>query len=83
MDGKSRLWPGTCQKSISTAINSPTSPIRVTIKAFLAAARASGFWYQKPISRNEHTPTSSQKTYSCRRLGDITRLSMEKVNSDR
>ncbi|MNP62098.1 hypothetical protein D3C76_1573450 [compost metagenome] len=71
------------QNSMRTAMNSPTSPMRVTIKAFLAAARASGFWYQKPMSRNEHTPTSSQNTYSCKRLGEITKLSMEKVNSDK
>ena len=29
----------------------PKSPTRLTTKALMAAALASGFWYQKPISR--------------------------------
>ena len=29
----------------------PKSPMRLTTKALMAAALASGFWYQKPISR--------------------------------
>ncbi len=29
----------------------PKSPTRLTTKALIAAALASGFWYQKPISR--------------------------------
>src|ERR1035437_4528274 len=38
----------------------PKSPTLFTIKAFFAASEASGFVYQKPIKRYEHTPTNSQ-----------------------
>ncbi len=38
----------------------PRSPIRVVMKAFLAAAAAAGLSYQKPISRYEVSPTTSQ-----------------------
>ena len=31
------------------------------MKAFFAAAAAEGFSYQNPISRNDASPTSSQK----------------------
>ena len=41
-------------------ISMPTSPMRVTTKAFLAASLAAGRSCQKPISRYEHSPTNSQ-----------------------
>src|SRR5699024_3541003 len=66
-----------------TAINKPISPIRVMIKAFLAARFASGLKYQKPIRRKEQTPTNSQKIYIWSRLGEITSPNMEKVNKPR
>ena len=59
----------------------PTSPIRVTMNAFFAAALASSLKYQNPTSRNEHTPTSSQKMYSSTIFSEMTSPSMEKVNS--
>ena len=38
----------------------PKSPIRFTTNAFIAAALADGFFYQKPISKYEASPTPSQ-----------------------
>jgi hypothetical protein len=61
------------------AINSPASPIRVTIKAFVAAFAASGFSNQCPIRRYEQSPTSSQKTYSSMKFGARTSPSIEAV----
>src|SRR3990172_2985789 len=49
-----------------------TSPTRVTMNAFLAAAAASGLWYQKPISRYEQRPMISQKMRSWRKLSALT-----------
>src|SRR5664279_6043141 len=46
------------------ASDSPTSPIRLTTKAFLAAVAYSGLWFQNPISRYDARPTPSQPTYS-------------------
>ena len=40
----------------------PTSPSFVIQNAFTAARAAAGRSYQKPISRYEQSPTSSQKT---------------------
>jgi hypothetical protein len=60
-----------------TAIRKPKSPKRVTMNAFFAAAAALGRWNQKPISRYEVRPTSSQCTNSCSRLEDITRPSID------
>ena len=52
----------TSLKSSRIPRSSPTSPILVVIKAFLAASAADRLSYQKPMSRYEHTPTSSQTT---------------------
>src|SRR3954447_19601136 len=48
------------------AIDSPTSPTRLTTNAFFAAVAALGRPYQKPMSRYEATPTPSQPTYRAR-----------------
>ncbi len=37
---------------------------------------------QKPISRYDTKPTASQPKNSCRKLFDITSISIEKVNSE-
>ena len=58
----------------------PKSPTRLTRKAFRFAKMALGRVYQKPISRYETTPTASQPKNSCRKLFDITSISMAKVN---
>ena len=42
--------------------------MRVVMKAFFAAAAADGLWNQKPMSRYEARPTSSQQMKSSRRL---------------
>ena len=38
--------------------------------------------YQKPMSRYETTPTASQPKNNCRKLFDITSVSIAKVNSE-
>ena len=43
---------------------------------------ADGRVYQKPISRYDTTPTASQPKNSCRKLFDITSISIENVNSE-
>jgi len=60
----------------------PKSPTRLTRKAFMFAKMAEGRVYQKPISRYETRPTASQPKNSCRKLFDITSISIEKVNSE-
>ena len=54
---------GACAKTVSKSTapvirntakmpsEKPKSPMRLTTKALMAAAFASGFWYQKPMSR--------------------------------
>ena len=53
------------------------------MNAFLAAAAALGFWYQKPMSRYEVSPTISQQMKSSSRLFDMTKPSMAAAKSDR
>ncbi len=60
----------------------PTSPTRVVMNAFLAAAAALGLWNQKPINRNEQSPTSSQKMKIIKTLSASTSPSIDAVNSD-
>ncbi len=60
----------------------PTSPALVVQKALSAARAASGLRYQKPISRYEQTPTSSQQMKSWRRFGARTTPIIENTNSD-
>ena len=52
------------------------------MNAFFAAAAAAGRWNQKPISRYEASPTSSQCTNSWSRLEASTSPSIAAVNSD-
>ena len=40
-----------CCHNMTMPISRPTSPAFVVQKALTAARAASGFWYQKPISR--------------------------------
>ena len=56
------------------------SPTLFTINAFKFALIADSLVYQKPISRYDITPTASQPKNNCRKLFDITRLNIEKVN---
>jgi len=54
--------------------------MRLTMKA-LRAASGFCFWrYQKPISRNEHTPTPSQPTNSSGKESAITSTSIAAMN---
>src|SRR4051794_19544827 len=64
----------------STPRMNPTSPTRLTMKAFLPAAAADFFWYQKPISRYEHKPTPSQPTNITRKFEPSTSTSMNAAN---
>ena len=43
---------------------------------------ALGRVYQKPISKYETTPTASQPKNNCRKLFDITSMSIANVNSE-
>ena len=52
------------------------------MKAFIAALAADGLWNQKPMSRYEDSPTSSQKTKSIKMLSTMIRPSIDVVNSD-
>ena len=65
-----------------TASRKPISPRRVVRNAFFAASAADFLWNQKPMSRYEPRPTSSQKTYTMRMLSIMMRPSMAAVNSD-
>ncbi len=48
----------------------------------MLAKIAEGFLNQKPINRYDTRPTASQPKNSCRKLLLITRVSIEKVNSE-
>ena len=61
----------------------PKSPTRLTTNALMAAAFASGFVYQKPISKYEKRPTPSQPKNICARLSAVTSMSMANVKPDR
>ena len=61
----------------------PMSPVRVVMKALMAALELTPSSHQWPISMNEHRPTSSQPIISWRVLSDTTSRSMADVNSER
>ena len=62
----------------------PKSPTRLTMNALLAALRgALAARCQKPISRYEQMPTSSQNTKTIATLPAITSPNMLKQNSER
>ena len=69
-------------KAQAMAIMKPTSPSLVTRNAFFAARAASGLRNQKPMSRYELSPTSSQKTNRKTSPDAITSPSIDAVNSD-
>ena len=50
------------RQSMMMPMSSPTSPMRVVTKAFLAASAADRRSFQKPMSRYEQKPTPSQAT---------------------
>src|SRR3990172_5989141 len=72
----SRIFSNSNVPKIAKMAITPTrnsrSPMRVTMKAFLAALAASGLWYQKPMRRYEQRPMISQKMRSCRKLSALT-----------
>ena len=59
------------------------SPTRLVMNALRAASLLAFSSHQWPMSTKEQTPTSSQQTMSCRVLLDMTRPSIDAVNSDR
>ncbi len=59
---------------------SPTSPMRLTMKAFFPASDALFFLNQNPMSRYEQRPTPSHPTNSRGRLPPRTSSSMKNVN---
>ncbi len=61
----------------------PTSPMRLTMKALLAASQLAFSSYQKPISRYEQRPTSSQKMKIMNTFDEATRPNIEKQNKER
>ena len=64
------------------ASRKPKSPTLVTMKAFFAALAADGLVNQKPISRYEHRPTSSQNTKTWMMFEARTSPTIEVVNRD-
>src|SRR5688572_15360729 len=69
-----------CVKASSTPRMNATSPMRLTMNAFLPASAADRFLYQKPMSRYEQSPTPSQPTNSTMKLSPSTRSSMNAAN---
>ena len=63
-----------------TPIIRPTSPVRVVRNALIAALELGCSSHQWPMSRNEHTPTSSQPTSSWSVLLATTSRSIDAVN---
>ena len=56
--------------------------MRVTMNAFWAAAAALGLWYQKPMSRYDVRPTSSQQMNRSNRLLAMISPSIAAAKSD-
>src|SRR3954466_4329000 len=76
-------WKSTLPKrtnSSRTPSTNPKSPMRLTMKAFLPASEADFFWYQKPISRYEQSPTPSHPTNITRKFEPSTSTSMNAAN---
>ena len=59
------------------------SPMRVVMNAFFAAAAALGRSIQKPMSRYDASPTSSQKMKSRSKLFAITTPSIAPEKNDK
>ena len=77
-----KFWPAAKNRVMMPSIR-PTSPMRVVMKALMAASELAFSSHQWPMSMNEHSPTSSQPISSWSVLSATTRSSMEAVNSDR
>src|SRR5437660_1797545 len=58
----------------------PKSPTRLTRKALIAAAFADGRSYQKPTSRYDINPTTSQPKNSWTKSFEVTKASIKNVN---
>ena len=82
MSRMSKVWPAAKNRMITPTI-SPMSPTRLVMNALRAASLLAFSSHQWPMSTKEQTPTSSQQTMSCRVLLDMTRPSIDAVNSDR
>ena len=52
-------------------------------KAFIAATLAESFLNQKPIKKYEQRPTPSHPKKSCKKLSEVTNISIAKVNKDK
>ena len=61
----------------------PRSPTLLTKNALIAAAFALCFLNQKPINKYEHNPTPSHPKKSCKKLFEVTNISIAKVNKDK
>ena len=59
-----------------------TSPIRVVMKALIAASRADFLPYQKPINRYEHSPMISQAINKRTRLLATTSANIPAANKE-
>ena len=81
-DSRQRERPHAGQTAIRPTIM-PKSPTRLTMNALLAALLALCRSCQKPISRYEQMPTSSQNTNTMATLPAITSPNMLKQNSER
>ena len=78
----SKLRPAAKKRVMMPSIR-PTSPVRVVMKALMAALELTPSSHQWPMSMNEHRPTSSQPISSWRVLSATTSRSMEAVNRER
>ncbi len=61
----------------------PRSPTRLAMNALLAASQFFLSSCQKPMSRYEQTPTSSQHMNTMRTLAEANSPSIEKQKSDK
>ena len=61
----------------------PKSPTLFTKNALIAAALAVSRLNQNPIRKYEHNPTPSHPKNNCKKLSDVTKVNIEKVNKDR
>ena len=71
-----------CQIRTKKASAIVASPKAFMTNAFFAAATASGFSCQKPISRYDARPTSPQPASRSRKFPPCTSSSIEKTKSD-
>ncbi len=58
----------------------PQSPMRLVTNAFFPALALASTVNQKEMRKYEHAPTPSHPTNVKRRLSDMTRMSIEKMN---